>query len=716
MQFQLSRYEYVKTIEFKTDAALLNVEKIRYFKEFELTGNFISKEFRYSWDNAIWSNWNTLTQGNLSSIAFRDNANFWLHVKYTRNGVGSGNIERWYIFYDSTIPTPPVPPGGSINADYLGGQPPSYYLDRENHFGPYTDLIVSNVADSSSAGVYLGRSDSSAGTELYFKGIKGVGGIVLTDNAGIITIDSSGISGDPGLDGGAWITNIRPTGVGNVGSKVYSSAGNVLNSCVSDTNLLTIDILVIPGHTNYEPSVTVYGNPAALTLQGSGPQWTGSIPITFDPLDSSITIVHENGAYWSTEILQDAPPVILSANLIGDYPGTQTELKEGDTYQINIVTDVPITKVYLNNYGAFIAASPIVSGNNVTITGTIADRGIITQSLGFSLYVQKSTGSISTTYISTAHGTTEKVDVIKVNNLYPDISIGSVTYPASQGAIKSAETALVSNTINSFNTVLYTNPLSQIIITNPTLYESSKTVTYNSGGYNISSNNFAITATRTANNATTGPVSSIVNIANTPATLSVSNPSPRLRSGGNDGTVAQNHTITITASQRLLAAPTLVKDTGGTWQGSAFSWSAAATTFTRSLQVSDNDIKADYNWGAISGTNLAGIITTSNSGTATYTLGGFVVRTITLPAFGWQANINVAVSDYTKLSSSGSGQVLSWAVLQNTRSSLGDIVRPKASTWSASSTGTNPTTISILDQSATDSQSQSTTFTIQESI
>jgi len=101
MQYQFTeRFEYVKTIEFKNSNPLLNVQRIRYFKEEGVTGRFVKKEFRYSFDSAVWTNWNTLTQGNLSKIRFRDQEKFYLEIKYTRNGIGSGNIQRWYLFYD----------------------------------------------------------------------------------------------------------------------------------------------------------------------------------------------------------------------------------------------------------------------------------------------------------------------------------------------------------------------------------------------------------------------------------------------------------------------------------------------------------------------------------------------------------------------------------------------------------------------------------------
>ena len=708
---------YITTIEFRNTLPILNVERMHSFSEEGLVGTFSKKEFRYSFDNNIWQPWQTFNMGNINSIHFQDNENFYIHIKYTRSSVTSGNLNAIYLTFDSRKNSHSSPDASIIDADLLDGEHGSFYLNNENHYGPIASLGVFNVVDGSSIGVFDHREDvSSLGTNIYFKRIEGAGGIILSENAGIITIDASSVKGEPSIDGGAWITNINATGAGNVGNKVYTSNGYVLASCVSDTNLLTVNVLVMPGHGNYKPSVTVYGVPVTnLAIQGSGPQWTGSAAITFNPIDTSITVIHENGAYWSTIIQQDTPAVIQSATFTGGYPVGQTELKAGDTFNVNVQTDVPITSVVVDNFGAFTGGTYPVSGNNVIFTATIADRGTSVQSLGFRLRVVKSTGSTSANYLSSSQGSVDGVNLVKLNNLYPTVLINSITYPGAQQAIKVGDSATVSNTVTNFDIISYTSATGELTITNPTSYQASKSVSYFMGGYNIATNNFRITATRTANAAVT-TANTVVWIANTPANLSVVNPSARLRSGGNDGTVAQQHTITINSTQRLLSPPNLVIGGGGTWLGGGFSWSAVATSFSRSLQVHDNDIKATYTWGVINGTNLAGISSSVNYGDTSYVLGGFVVRTLTLPAFGWQAIMNVAVSDYSKLSSSGSGQVLVWQVIQNTRSTLGDVTRPQADKWSASATFTNPTTINILDKSATDSQSQATTFNIQEGI
>lgn len=541
---------------------------------------------------------------------------------------------------------------------------------------------------------------------------------LIVDSSGtIVTLDTS-IAAPQGesIDGGVWITDINPQGSGNVGDKSYSSDGNVLDYCLTDTSALAVSVLALPGHTNYMPVVTINDVSVSLSEGDNQPLWVGTYNIQYDFADSSITVVHEDGASWSTTVDADTPAVIQSAEFTGGYPGSQTQLKAGDTYDVSIVTDVSISSVIVDNYGAATGGTYSVSGTNVGFTVTIADRGTSTQALGLRLRVVKPTGSTSANYLTENQGSVDGKDLVNLNNTYPTISFGSITYPFTQSAIKTSESATVNHTVTNFDTISYTSPTGELSIASPTSYQPGKIATYSSGTYNISTNNFTISANRAANDADSTS-STVVWIAAVAPTLSVSNPASRLRSGGNDGTSAQSHTITINSSQRLQSAPTLAKDTGGTWLGGGFSWSAPATSFTRSLQVHDDDSKGTYNWGAISGTGLAGLTSSTNTGDTQYVLGGFVQRTITVAAFGTSAQINVEISTYSKVSSTGSGQTLAWSVKDlTTRSTIGDTTGGQANTWSASATFTNPTTIYILDTAAAASSSQASTFTIQESI
>ena len=185
----------ITTILFRNQSPILNIDKIVFFKETGLNGNWIKKEFKYSFDNIVWSSMRTLTQYNVSSIDFTNHPNFYMEILYTRANYNTAHINDFYLFYDSNNGTPVDPSVGPINADTLQGEPGSFYLDRANHTGPLSDLGVYNVTDGSGAGVYSHREDSSNGTNIYFKRIEGKGGVQVSDNSlGTIIIDASGIS------------------------------------------------------------------------------------------------------------------------------------------------------------------------------------------------------------------------------------------------------------------------------------------------------------------------------------------------------------------------------------------------------------------------------------------------------------------------------------------------------------------------------------------
>ena len=587
--------------------------------------------------------------------------------------------------------------------------------------------IDSSYSGQSNYGENIGEGDASiykqkVGDALQFRELKAGSSQISIDVSGnviILDVSAGSSPSSDGLDGGVWISDIDPTGSGNVGDKVFSSDGNVLNYCLTDTSALTVSVLALPGHTNYRPVVTINDVSVSLSEGANQPLWVGTYDIEYDFADASITVIHEDGARWSAVIDADTPAVIQTATFVNGYPSGQTELKAGDTFDVSIVTDLAVDRIEFSgsSYAPVPETFTVSASTNHVVTVDISNQGNTTQDLGFRIRVRKPSGSWSDYFLSTSQGTTDGVYRVKLNNTYPTISFGSITYPGGQQAIKSAESATVNHTITDASAYSYSdNGTGQLTITAQTTYQPAKNVDQlNPATYNISSPNFRVSANRPGNDATTVNTTTVW-IAAVAPTLSVGATS-RLRSGGNDGTTAQNHIITINSNQRLLSAPTLVKDTGGTWLGVGFSWTAPATSFIRSLQVHDNDAKGTYNWGAISGTGLAGLTQTVNTGAPQYILGGFVVRTLSIVPFGWQSIMNVEVSDYTKLSSSGSGQLLAWFIKDlPTRSTIGDTTRPQALVWAASATFTNPTTISFLDSEATGSSGSTTTFTIQEGI
>lgn len=630
---------------------------------------------------------------------------------------------------DITITLTETSENATVFTSYTGGSgistAPQIKSDSNGYFSFYVDDNIHDpytLFDISAAGInytYIdifrrGKSGTSgtSGTS----GSSGSSGVGVPEGGNYTDILSKASDDDYdtewidsssfGINGGVFITDINASDDGNVGSKVYSDDGNMLISCTSDTNNLTVDVLAITGHSNYTPIVTVNGNDVELTESSTLTIFTGSVDIVLDG-ETEIIAEHEDGSSDTATVSIESKPVIQSAEFTGGYPGTQTEIKENDTFDINIQTDVDIVVIEIDNYGAFKSKTfSVVSGNNHTVTGDIADRGNTTQDLGAKVRVQKSTGSWSDWYLTEDDGSVDGVNLVKLNNLHPSISIGSITYPPGQNALKDNESADVANNVSDYDVILYSSPNNQLNISNTSTYESSKNVNRIDGDYNVSTDNFTITATRNANDSTANE-STVVYIANTSCTVDISVPYTRLRSGGNDGTSAQDYTVTITSDQNLLSSPTL--DAGqGTWQGAGFAGSG--TTWTRNLQIHDDDVKGSYSFSNLSATNLAGIETTTISSGSTYTLGGFVSRDIALDAFANETEMNTAATEYTKVT-------LSWSFKASVtdREPL-DSDPPVVDAWCLVALNTNPTTIRILDTAATDSSSQESTITIEETV
>jgi len=199
-------------VVFRNTVSLNFVEKIIFFKETNLGGNWLSKQYKYSWDNTVWTCWNTLTQQALSEIDFTNRPNFWLEIRYTRENYLSANINDWYLFYEGLVVDDD--PSILIDADLLNGEPGTYYLNSGNHYGPTPNIHIENLPlqDTSVGGFYDHRYDGSLFSTFYFKSIGGKGGISVTDASDIsgnnmlmISVNASIGSGENVGDGDASI-------------------------------------------------------------------------------------------------------------------------------------------------------------------------------------------------------------------------------------------------------------------------------------------------------------------------------------------------------------------------------------------------------------------------------------------------------------------------------------------------------------------------------
>jgi len=462
---------------------------------------------------------------------------------------------------------------------------------------------------------------------------------------------------EPSVIGCVYITDVEPLNAAdNVGSKVKTSDGHTLEECTSSTTLVRVTVEAIAGPNAFTPVVRLNDSVAVTMARVSADSvlFRGTATLNLASIGAeapyTITATHGEGGSDSAIVKMDEAPAVDTAVFTGGYPTGQTEVKAGDTLSVRFSTTVPVVEYEIRDAGALIAKTGVLTpGVLHTIPGcVVADRGTTTQNLGFQIRVRKASGTWSAWFSTTAQGTqTDGTTYVKANNLYPVVTITGVTYPAGKEALDTGNVASVAHTISNASSFAYSSPGNQLTVANPTVFEASKQVTQLGGTYNESVANFQVVARRVANGAQT-TASTVVKVATVSPQITVSTPAARLRSGGNNGTAAQDHTITLTSNQALAEAPTL-NAPEGTWKGN---WVSDTTkkVWTRALTVHDNNAKGTFTFNSLSAKSLSGRIVTALTGSADYVLGGFVFRTLTIDAYpNRQAAIGTKVVNTSKL-------------------------------------------------------------------
>lgn len=433
----------------------------------------------------------------------------------------------------------------------------------------------------------------------------------------------------------------------------------------------------------------INGRDVAVTSYEDG-TYIGSVdvPLAFEESQLIIT----KGTFRSIiPVTRPAIPQVLTSSLDQVYPGSQTELKAGDLFTLNITSDIPFTRLVLTaglstqNEVTFVATTSLAI--ELTVTNQDRDFALLTQSF-----------KIGNPYLSTEYTT---VDTLNHSDLRPSIEITSITYPIGQQALKDSEQATVNHIIQDYTTVSYEAIGSEVSVVNPTVVEP-KVFTRIGGGYNVLIPNFKITATRAANGAIT-IVSSTVAIADLAPLIYISAGGTALRSGGNDGTVAPDNLVTMFSDQRLLLAPTCLASIGSL-QGLGFSWSPQATTFTRYLRIHDDDVKGLGVFTALVAYGLAGRVTTTFIGLANYISAGFVSRDIIIPPTGWTFDISTLVYNVVNLR-------VYWSFTAQYLAYVDSPVSPNPGHYYINLTNSN---VKLLDKDATDASTQNTIITIEE--
>lgn len=370
-------------------------------------------------------------------------------------------------------------------------------------------------------------------------------------------------------------------------------------------------------------------------------------------LDSeSVTVKIANGPVITGIDLDSLATSATSPNIVGT-----SEVKGGDV--VNAEIYVVGKGVTSNNIDLSIANSGLSNGSQTNYSSysvsTLPDGSFkytvpinVTSSTSrdgaqaITATAKNNFGTLSDAFTSSASATVN-------NSVYPAVSISSIAYPGSQEALKNTESATVSNSASNYDSISYSSGNGELSITNSTTFEASKTATRAGGSYNISNDNFTITATKNSNGRVVS-TSTVVYIANTAMSLSINN----LASVLSSSPTGLSDNFNLVSDQQYISVPTLSTDGAQTSPSSLSIISSGTNTNSNAFRitVSDSDTKGTFTWD-VSATNLAGIVTTSISVNPNYVLAGFSSRTITASPTSLGAglaSIGTTVADPANLS------------------------------------------------------------------
>ncbi len=306
--------------------------------------------------------------------------------------------------------------------------------------------------------------------------------------------------------GGAPTESVFITGI--------SGSGNVVTQMMSDPNdgaVFSVELENKDGVTvalewdrgsEYEGLPTVNGVEVT-KLTKAGGTYTGSVVVS--GVTDDITAIYSESTHVVPVISLDKPT--FTCDFTGAYPGAQTELKEGDTYDVAITSSDSLINIEVANFGA---GKSLARAYADTFAINIADRGDTVQSLHARMRVQNSVGTWSD-WVDTA-------TTVECNNLHPTID-HTTTYPGIQLALKNSEEVAIAYTL--------TNADSEAVTVTPNLTVSANGAIRASGDYETGT--YTLTATRAANDADT-VLNEPIRIAHVDVALSSNDP-VQVRSG-----------------------------------------------------------------------------------------------------------------------------------------------------------------------------------------
>lgn len=452
--------------------------------------------------------------------------------------------------------------------------------------------------------------------------MKAIGGAVADYLQGTTQAASIFITNVQAVNAGA-IVNLT-TDPGAVGQQIVTALS---------TNDDEVDLTVrISGGAQWSPAYTVNGVTLSLTQIADTHEFIGTARVPLPDGTGALTITGNGGrSDIPVNFIADAPAI--QSVSFGSYPAAQTELKTGDqittTLELESTTDV--TQIIVEDYGAFgaqNAAVTILNGTQVEVLLTVqhSHSDTVAGTAGLRARVRMANGSESNAYTSG--------NDLTINNYGGTLSVDSVTYPATQTALKDNEAATLNLTYADVDSVYIQS--TELSVVDPSVLAASKTANLNATGqaqgYRNTGTNVAVNYTRDANGKTS-TVNALVKIAHDDAALA-DNTLVVLRA---DGSITINLTQ-VPESVSFVTAPSGTFD--ALTQVDSDTWSLA-------LLIGDGVTRSDTTHQAeLSVTNQAGKVV---SLLRQYKVRGFMPKQITFVYNSFSEPLPVNVTDPANL-------------------------------------------------------------------
>lgn len=454
-----------------------------------------------------------------------------------------------------------------------------------------------------------------------------------------------------------FITDITQVSAGSVGGKTYVAgtipANKVITSAITNTQNVRVTVIAEGPGNFYSPTITVTNDKGYIMSPASGiivltedandkRYFTGYVDLAGVAENTVVTVTSSTGSVATATIAVAVAGPAFTSLTLGVNPGTQTELKSGDV--------IAVTGVVANSaVAAETVAGGVVDSIQTLTLGASNSAGAGFKTVSGNITIGSGTGAALTLTVRardalpTWGANFVSTNTKTLNQTGPSIGAISVAYPAGQTALKGSETATVTSNVTVASgtlAVTYTSTDSNVSIDTPTAYASSKTVTRIAGSYVYGTNNYRIDATR-VENGKTATLSAAVNIVNVAAVATFSYGAARLISSA----AGTNTSVSISSTQNLPSVPTnSITPSSGTM---TTAWSGSGTSFSNNIKVYDTDPKGVQSLSATAAlVGRSGIAVTLAN--ASYTVGGFAVRTITVPAFARIVPIGTSVTNISK--------------------------------------------------------------------